>query len=743
MTEQKRPLVMSVEDNPDTQQLIQRLLDRAGYEVSTSENGVKGLESLVMNGTRPDLILLDIMMPEMNGYDFCAKLQENEELSYIPVVFLTALGEEQDKARAFAVGAVDYLTKPIVKDRLLLTIQKHLQTNQKWKQFQFESKKIRAVDFIRFKQFLFDELNVAFAKRDQLADIPASHLYSLANELSITRSALAKYLADFLNLSYHANVNLTEVQLGVLPAPFCRKNNVLAIKDGTETSFVLSNPFNLELIDHLNSLVGQGQLIITEPDNIAAIFQGAGTPGSMGAAGVQTMKQATSNADLQERMRRKMESTAPTPAEQAAMSADETEESEPIIMFVNQMIEGAYSMGASDVHVEPWEHEIVIRYRIDGDLRIVNRITPHKLIYPIIARIKIMSNLDIAERRMPQDGRIVFKKFTKKNLDFDLRVATSPMNYGEKAVLRILDKTRSALPLEQLGFSDRHLTVYKEKILTPYGMILHVGPTGSGKSMTLYAAINEVKRPEINVQTAEDPIEYTIPGINQLQTHRDIGLTFATALRSYLRQDPNVLLVGEIRDLETAQIAVEASLTGHLLLSTLHTNDASSAITRLVEMGIEPFLVSSTITCIVAQRLLRRLCADCKEAYDPPDADKALLGIPAGRATTIFRRKGCKNCNGIGYKGRIGTHEILVPDEEMRHMITQTTTTSEVLKRMAVERCNMTTLWWDAMEKVRDGITSLEDVLAKIRADDFDSRPLWLLQEFGIEPPKDRSGKLF
>src|SRR5262249_12686385 len=201
----------------------------------------------------------------------------------------------------------------------------------------------------------------------------------------------------------------------------------------------------------------------------------------------------------------------------------------------------------------------------------------------------------------------------------------------------------SALPLEQLGFSDRHLTLYKEKILTPYGMILHVGPTGSGKSMTLYAPINEVKRPEINIQTAEDPIEYTIQGINQLQTHRDIGLTFATALRSYLRQDPNVLLVGEIRDLETAQIAVEASLTGHLLLSTLHTNDASSAVTRLVEMGIEPFLVSSTVICIVAQRLLRRLCPDCKEAYDPSDADKALLGIPAGRATTIFRRKGCKS----------------------------------------------------------------------------------------------------
>ena len=353
-----------------------------------------------------------------------------------------------------------------------------------------------------------------------------------------------------------------------------------------------------------------------------------------------------------------------------------------------------------------------------------------------------MSNLDIAERRMPQDGRIVFKKYTKKNFDFDLRVATSPMNFGEKVVMRILDKQKSTLPLDKLGYSARNLRVYREKILTPYGMILHVGPTGSGKSMTLYAALNEIQRPEINIQTVEDPIEYTLPGINQMQTHKDIGLTFGRALRAYLRQDPDVLLVGEIRDLETAQIAIEAALTGHLLLSTLHTNDAPSTVTRLVEMGIEPFLVSSTIICVCAQRLLRRLCSNCKEEYEPDEAQKLLVGLDPQMSVILHRAKGCKECSGIGYKGRIGTHEIFVPDDDVRLGISKGTLTAENLKRIGVERLGMTTLYWDAMEKVRNGVTTVEDVLAKIRKDEFDSRPAWMFEQYQMKVPADRGKPL-
>lgn len=737
----QQPIVMSVEDNRDTQQLIQRLLERAGYEVMLAENGIKGLEMLVVEDRKPDLILLDIMMPEMNGYEFSAKLQENEALSYIPVVFLTALGEEQDKARAFAVGAVDYLTKPIIKDKLLNAVQKHLQTTARWQQFQAEQKRIRPVDFIRFKQFLFDQVQLGFEKRNELVEVPSQHIYSIAPDLGISTSRLAEYIADFLTLPYSATIDIKYVQLGVLPAPFCRKNNVVAVKiPGAEkTNFVLSNPFNLELVDHLNTFAAQDQFIITEPTNISNLFAGglggiAKSPtgsGSVVSTGPVAGMRPTTMSDLEAELRKRFDNQA-----SSVITDDTTEESEPLILFVNQLIEAAYTVGASDIHVEPWENEVVVRYRIDGDLQVVNRFGPQKLILPVVARIKIMSNLDIAEKRMPQDGRISFKKFTRKNLDFDLRVAISPMFHGEKVVMRILDKTRSALPLTQLGFSSRHLAIYREKILQPYGMILHVGPTGSGKSMSLYSALGEIHRPEINIQTAEDPIEYTLPGINQMQMHREIGLTFQRALRSYLRQDPDVLLVGEIRDLETAQIAVEAALTGHLLLSTLHTNDAPTAITRLVEMGIEPFLVSSTIILVCAQRLLRRLCSECKEPYEPSESEKVMIGVPSHMKITIYRKnpKGCKTCNGLGYKGRIGTHEILVPNEEMRFLISQKGITTEKIKRMGVEQCGMTTLYWDAMEKVRLGIDSIDDVLAKTRADDFDSRPLWMHDESQLVP---------
>ncbi|HSP06991.1 MAG TPA: ATPase, T2SS/T4P/T4SS family [Acidobacteriota bacterium] len=729
MTNPDRPLIMSVEDNRDTQQLIERLLTKAGYDVIVADNGVIGLEMLIVQSHRPDLILLDIMMPEMNGYEFCAKLQENENLSYIPVVFLTALGEEQDKSKAFAVGAVDYLTKPIFKNRLLEVVEKQMQTNSKWKQLQEQSKRIRATDYLNFKQFLFDELSLSSEKREKLASVPAAQLYAVISELGITSAQLARHIADHLNLNYLPDLAAADVQLGVLPAPFCKTNSIVAIKNDTgQNQFVLSNPFNLELLDHLNTLTGQQQssrICITPPDSIVALFNPALSFASSAAASI---------ADAQERFKDRF---APAVPEEPEMVAGASEESEPIIRLVNQFIETAYNMGASDVHIEPWEKEVVVRYRIDGDLRIMNRFGPQTLILPIVARIKIMSSLDIAERRLPQDGRISFKKFTRKPLDFDLRVAITPMQYGEKVVLRILDKQKSTLPLQKLGFSPRNLELYREMIKTPYGMVLHVGPTGSGKSMTLYAALNEIQRPELNIQTAEDPIEYTLPGINQMQMHREIGLTFQRALRAYLRQDPDILLVGEIRDLETGQIAIEAALTGHLLLSTLHTNDSPSSVTRLVEMGIEPFLVSSTVICVVAQRLLRRLCEECKEPYVPDASEKALLGLPPDYQIGIYRPKGCKHCAGIGYKGRIGTHEILLPDDEMRMGISTNRMTAEALKRAAVER-GMTTLYWDAMEKVREGVCSIPDVLSKVRRDDFDSRPTWMFEDLDIERPASR-----
>ena len=342
---------------------------------------------------------------------------------------------------------------------------------------------------------------------------------------------------------------------------------------------------------------------------------------------------------------------------------------------------------------------------------------PKQVATGLTTRLKIMCNLDISERRLPQDGRIVFKKYTKKNIDIDLRVATGPMNYGEKVVMRILDKQKSTLPLPALGFSEENLARYRECIRQPYGMILHCGPTGSGKSMTLYSALAEVNTPDMNIQTAEDPIEYTLPGLNQMQMNRQIGLTFARALRCYLRMDPDIILVGEIRDEETAGIAAEAALTGHLLVSTLHTNDAPSTVTRLAEMGIEPFNISASLVCVCAQRLLRRVCKNCKMPYEPAGREKDIMEKALGWSGQVFKAnpQGCPVCNGQGYKGRVGIHELMVNNEELTEGINKEVEVAQ-LKRIAM-KTGMKTLHQDSMLKVKMGLTTVEEALANVPPD--------------------------
>ncbi len=394
----------------------------------------------------------------------------------------------------------------------------------------------------------------------------------------------------------------------------------------------------------------------------------------------------------------------------------ESEDSAPIVQLANRIIEDAYITGASDIHIEPQEKDLVVRYRIDGlcaeKLRLPKQVTGG-----LVARLKIMCNLDISERRLPQDGRIVFKNFTKKNMDLDLRVATGPMKDGEKVVMRILDKQKSTLPLPALGFSDENLAKYRECIRQPYGMILHCGPTGSGKSMTLYSALGEVNTPDVNIQTAEDPIEYTLTGINQMQMNRQIGLTFARALRCYLRMDPDIILVGEIRDNETAGIAVEAALTGHLLVSTLHTNDAPSTVARIGEMGVEPFNISASLVCVCAQRLLRRVCKNCKVAYEPSGREKEILEKAIGWSGQVFKAnpQGCPVCNGTGYKGRVGIHELMTNSEELTEGINKEAEVA-VLKRIAMKN-GMKTLHQDSMLKVKMGLTTIEEALVNVPPD--------------------------
>ncbi len=376
------------------------------------------------------------------------------------------------------------------------------------------------------------------------------------------------------------------------------------------------------------------------------------------------------------------------------------------VSLVNRIITDAIRMGASDIHVEPYERTMRVRFRLDGVLHEVLQPSQGQ-IKPLISRLKIMADLDIAEKRRPQDGRIRVKQDDRV---IDIRVSSLPTDFGEKIVLRILDKSQVQLDLTKLGFEPSDLKLFQRTIRLPYGMVLVTGPTGSGKTTTLYAALNYINRPEINITTIEDPIEYNLHGINQTHVRSDIGLTFAAALRSILRQDPNVIMVGEIRDSETAEIAIRAALTGHLVFSTLHTNDAPSAVTRLIDMGVEPFLVASSVKMILAQRLLRRLCDKCKVQTKPSqDQIDELALTTRARSITYYAAKGCPACNNVGYKGRMAVYEVFPIQNGISELIARQITASEIREKARAN--GLATLREAALRKAERGETSLDEII--------------------------------
>jgi type IV pilus assembly protein PilB len=386
-------------------------------------------------------------------------------------------------------------------------------------------------------------------------------------------------------------------------------------------------------------------------------------------------------------------------------------EDAPVVRLVNVLMVDSLRRGASDIHVEPYERDFRIRFRIDGVLYDVMH-PPMKIRDPLISRLKIMAKLDISEKRLPQDGRIKIKvKVDNRSRELDFRVSTLPTLFGEKVVLRLLDKDKLMLDMTKLGFEPQSLDKFKRAISNPYGMVLVTGPTGSGKTNTLYSALQTLNTAETNIMTAEDPVEFNLQGINQVQMKEQIGLNFAAALRSFLRQDPNIVLVGEIRDFETAEIAIKAALTGHLVLSTLHTNDAPSTVSRLVNMGIEPFLVATSVNIIQAQRLIRRICSECKEQVTVPTEGLVEVGFSKQEAAElkIYKGRGCTTCNNTGFKGRVGLYEVMEITDELRELIIIGASAME-LRRKAID-LGMVTLRESGLCKIRDGITTIEEVV--------------------------------
>ena len=531
------------------------------------------------------------------------------------------------------------------------------------------------------------------------------------------------------------SINLAQFQIDpavvkLVPPETAQKYQIIPLsRSGASLTIAMTDPTNVFAMDDIKFMTGYNvePVVASETAILEAVQRyypakaGAkgGAPGKPGAPGAAGSTAGMSALDMATRGLEEMQALADSGdvevleelQEISAEALVKQGEEAPVVRLVNVVLMSAIQKGASDIHIEPYEKELRIRYRIDGILyNIMN--PPMKFRDAISSRVKIMAKLDIAEKRLPQDGRIKIRfSDNGQQKEIDFRVSVLPTLFGEKIVMRLLDKDKLMLDMTKLGFEQESLDKFEAAILRPWGMVLVTGPTGSGKTNTLYSSISKVNTPETNIMTAEDPVEFNLVGVNQVQIRENIGLNFAAALRSFLRQDPNIILVGEIRDFETAEIAVKAALTGHLVLSTLHTNDAPSTVNRLMNMGIEPFLVASSVHLICAQRLVRRVCANCTEANPttPPALIQAGFSAEEAETVTPMKGQGCDRCNNTGYKGRVGLYEVLEVTEELRELILVGASGLE-LRRKAIDE-GMITLRRSGLRKVMGGMTSIEEVV--------------------------------
>lgn len=523
----------------------------------------------------------------------------------------------------------------------------------------------------------------------------------------VTEEVLLYFLGKQAGVSYISLADcgkIPEEVVKIVPESIARNQILIPItKDDKVLTVAISDPFNVFAIDDLRLITGYDIRVVIAPEKEIknAIELYYASKGTIEDA-IKEIEKSTSEGTL--------EVVETAKEEKEVIALEIAAEEAPVVKIVNLLLTNAVKSGTSDIHIEPYEKNLRVRYRIDGVLH-EQPSPPKKLQDAVISRIKIMANLDISERRLPQDGRIKIKTVGK---EVDLRVSIIPTSFGEKIVIRLLDPSALCLDLSKLGFEPEAVVIYKKHINLPHGIVLITGPTGSGKSTTLYSTLSTLNYPDRNIITIEDPVEYVLEGINQVQARPEIGLTFAAGLRSFLRQDPNIIMVGEIRDTETAEIAINAALTGHLVFSTLHTNDATGAVTRLLNMGVEPFLITSTLSLALAQRLVRAICKDCKETYSVPFDFLANLGVKpeqVNEAKEIYlsRGKGCERCSNTGYRKRIGIYELLEMNDEVRELILEHASTH--LIKQAARRSGMITLRETALRKVLNGITTIEEML--------------------------------
>lgn len=519
-------------------------------------------------------------------------------------------------------------------------------------------------------------------------------------------------ISDFLSQQYRVqsidlkNVLIPPEVARLVSSEVCSRHRIVPFaRNGSILSVAMADPSNLHAIDDVKFLTGLQiePYVASESLILAAIERAFQAP-------------EISYDDIMDGFDESEIDFAADDDDENLVDLERASEDAPVVRLCNAILLNAIKKGASDIHVEPYEKSFRVRYRVDGVLQ-EEMFPPSKLRNAIASRLKIMASLDIAERRLPQDGRIKLKLGKGREMDF--RVSCLPTLWGEKIVLRLLDKSNLQLDMTKLGFEEKSLDDFKDSIYQPYGMVLVTGPTGSGKTTTLYSALSELNQPGTNISTAEDPVEFNLEGINQVQMHDDIGLNFAAALRSFLRQDPDIIMVGEIRDFETAEIAVKAALTGHLVLSTLHTNDAPSTVTRLLNMGVEPFLVTASLNAVVAQRLARKICADCRIEVETEHQALLDVGFTEAQAkeTKTFQGAGCETCGGTGYKGRIALYEVMPFGDRLKELVLQGCSSAELKAEMM--KLGIKTLRQSGLTKVAEGVTTIEEVVRVTAADSF------------------------
>lgn len=687
MAEIYSPKILCMDDDKSLLDLTKSLLEKNGFNVIVASSGEEGME--IAKTEEVDLILLDVMIGGMDGYTLCKILQKKPKTAMIPVIFLASENEPTSKSRAFASGAVDYLVKPFHKEELLKKISTHLKATKDWKEIpemiETASKDLDKDSFKRFKEYLCHEAHLSSDSMMLIEHTTPHDIYETAEDLGISHSELAERISKFLSMSFFRNLEPDQVKLGRLPTVFCRSNKVipLLIEDGKREVFVVANPFDFELLNSLNMITKNANysLSISDPDTINSLL--LDEPDWENEAHVSHY--ATSDISEASDIRN------------------------PVVAVTDRILNSAATERASDIHIMPKEYTTVVRFRIDGELKEMFTLKP-KSGMMLISRLKVMGGLDISEKRKPQDGAF---EIDIKGKTFNLRLATTSTPYGESLIIRMLEPYVDAPALTDLGMTARQSETLAELAGRRQGLILLVGPTGSGKTTTIYSLLNSIDAKTRSLISVEDPVEYRIPFANQQQVNVKAGVTFESLLKSSVRQDPDILFIGEIRDPYSAKVAFDFASTGHLTITTLHSSNATTAFFRLDRLGLEKSSMADSIIAIVAQRLMKKLCPYCRETRPITNWEKEKIAqFSFHPVDEVAEPEGCPRCGNTGYLGREGLYEVLRVTPEIAHLVRSGASIAEI--RSAAQRSGEFLISNHAIEKVRAKTFSVKDVFDNI-----------------------------